>query len=158
MVATRWQGCAMPNSVCGNALLQIVARLRHAVIGQDRRSRLFSFRPLGLNLSVETRPSTDKIINLGEVAHLPPCMVATRWQGCAMPNSVCGNALLQIVARLRHAVIGQDRRLFHCSVRMRAKDFSPLRGGTLDFKGLVGARFARPDLELPRPTVVSLWR
>ena len=52
-------------------------------------------------------------------------MVATRWQGCAMPDSVCGDAFLQIVARLRHAVVCQDRGLFRHGVRMRAKDFSP---------------------------------
>jgi hypothetical protein len=48
--------------------------------------------------------------------------------------------------------------LFRCGIGMRAKDFSPLQGETLDFKGPVGAGFARPDLELPRPMVVSLRR
>ena len=81
------------------------------------------FQASGMNRLVENVP--PKNINLGEVAHLPLCIVPTGWQGCAMPDSVCGDAFLQIVARLRHAVVCQDRGLFRHGVRMRAKDFSP---------------------------------
>ena len=105
----------------------------------------FSFRPLGLNLSVENastyrfpvgaknlspsypfRPSflscqrhessgrkrilPNKNINLGEVAHLPPRIVATGGKAAPCRIFMCGYAFLQIVARLRHAVICHDRR------------------------------------------------
>ena len=72
-----------------------VARLRHAGFcvwgristdsrkaapcGDLPRTTVFlpSFRPLGLNRSVENASSPKKNINLGEVAHLPLCIVAS---------------------------------------------------------------------------------
>jgi hypothetical protein len=53
-----WQGCAMPDFVFGFVFLQIVARLRHAVICQGS----MFFRPSGLNLSVETRLRHAKVL------------------------------------------------------------------------------------------------
>ena len=60
--------------------------------------------------------------------HLPPTPMS-RQGGKAAPCRIflCGDVLLQIVARLRHAVLCQDRWLFCCGVRIRAKDFSPLQ-------------------------------
>jgi hypothetical protein len=40
-----------------------------------------------------------------------------------MPDFVCRYAFLQIVARLRHAVICQERRLFHLGVRIGGERF-----------------------------------
>jgi hypothetical protein len=88
------------------------ANLRYAVYCQERRSFhsavwiegekfyvptgdakrppiSFSFKPSGLNRLVENS-KPNKNFNLGEVAHLPRCMVATRWQGCAMPDIMFG--------------------------------------------------------------------
>ena len=52
----------------------------------------------------------QKNFNLGEVTHLPPCIVATGGKAAPCRICVCGYAFLQIVARLRHAVICHDRR------------------------------------------------
>jgi hypothetical protein len=55
----------MPDFVFGFVFLQIVARLRHAVIWQSQAVMImlpFSFRPSGLNLSVETRLRHAKVL------------------------------------------------------------------------------------------------
>jgi len=79
----------------------------------EKSFALLSIRPFfhasGMNRPVETRPPPQNI-NLGEVTHLPPRIVATGGKAAPCRIFVCGYAFLQIVARLRHAVICHDRR------------------------------------------------
>ena len=98
----------------------IIDYLKKICVDSKYEHPSFSFRPTGQNRPVETRPhpiknSTSERLHICHQRH-----VATGWQGCAMPDSVCVYAFLQIVARLRHAVLCQDQRLFHSCVRMRA--------------------------------------
>ncbi len=81
-----------------------------SLVGAKNFTPSYLFRPFILSCqrheSFGRTQIAPKNINLGEVAHLPPCIAATRWQGCAIPDSVFWYASLQIVARLRHAGIG----------------------------------------------------
>ena len=80
----------------------------------EKSFALLSIRPFfhasGMNRPVENASSPHKNINLGEVVHLPPCIVATGGKAAPCRIFVCGYAFLQIAARLRHAVICHDRR------------------------------------------------
>ena len=84
-------------------------------VGAKNLSPSYPFRPSFLSCqrhesSGRKRILPNKNINLGEVAHLPPCIVATGGKAAPCRIFVCGYAFLQIVARLRHAVFCHDQR------------------------------------------------
>ena len=82
----------------------------------------FSFRPLGLNRSVETRPSTPK--KYQPRRGCPSATLHRRDRVQSWRNaSFVGIFFLPSFANLRHAVICQERRLFHLGIRIGGERF-----------------------------------
>ena len=109
-----------------------------APCGDLPRFYVFPFFQAVRSESIGRNASTPRISRRGGVR--PPSFLSCqRYEssGRSAPCRIflCGDVLLQIVARLRHAVLCQDRWLFCCGVRIRAKDFSPLQNAALHRRG-----------------------